>query len=56
MSKACLCHEWCGDVPEEKDPYGVCKGLRREPKPPLVEIVLVHRRTALTEIRHTEDR
>ena len=41
----CLCRKWCGDIPEEDDPYGVCKGLPKAPERPLVEIVLVDRRT-----------
>ena len=26
---ACACRATCGDVPEEQDPSGVCKGLPR---------------------------
>ena len=40
---ACACESVCGDVPEEHDPSGVCKGLSRAPEPPLVEIVVVRR-------------
>lgn len=41
----CACRETCGDVPEEDDPDGTCKGLPQPPKPPLIEIVLIDRRT-----------
>ncbi len=36
----CNCVSTCGDTDDE---YGVCKRLPCEPKPPLVEVVLVHR-------------
>ena len=39
-SDACSCLNTCGDAVGEE---GVCKGLRRTPEPPLVEVVLVHR-------------
>jgi hypothetical protein len=39
----CRCRVYCGDVSEEDDPDGVCKGLPGAPEPPPVEIVLVHR-------------
>jgi hypothetical protein len=45
--RPCACRVACGDVAEADDPYGVCKGLRRAPAPPLVRIVLVHRDDAL---------
>lgn len=41
--KPCACHTTCGDVPEEVDDSGTCKGLKRAPEPPLVEFVTVHR-------------
>jgi hypothetical protein len=45
----CACQHKCGDVAEEKDVSdAVCKNLPRPPKPPLVEIVLVPRRPAVT--------
>lgn len=41
---ACSCRTYCGDIPEEQDSDdAVCKGLRPEPSPPLVEVVMVHR-------------
>jgi hypothetical protein len=46
VHRPCLCERYCGDVDEPEDgpkPWPVCKGLRRAPKPPLVEVVLVHR-------------
>lgn len=45
MSKRkCGCKRFCTDLPESEDsPLAVCKGLPPEPRPPLVEVVLVHR-------------
>ena len=45
IAEPCACHFYCGDVPEEDDPGTVCKGLQRKPEPPVVEVVLVDRRT-----------
>ncbi len=42
----CNCVQTCGDADDEE---GTCKGLRRAPEPPLVEIVLVPRRAASGE-------
>ncbi len=41
LGDLCNCRAVCGDVDDE---YGTCKGLRRPPSPPLVEVVLVPRR------------
>ena len=46
--RACGCREFCGDVSEDEDrafeaPFPICKGLKRMPAPPLVELVIVHR-------------
>jgi hypothetical protein len=38
----CACKSWCGDDGDVDGP-GVCKGLPRQPEPPLIEIVLVPR-------------
>lgn len=44
VSKRCACRQVCGDVAECDDSsLAVCKGLRRAPEPPLVEIMVVHR-------------
>lgn len=47
MSAPCACRKFCGDVPEEDDPDGVCKDLPRAPEPPLVEIVVLPRAYSL---------
>jgi hypothetical protein len=38
----CDCTSWCGDD-GDIDGDGICKGLRRRPDPPPVEIVVVRR-------------
>jgi hypothetical protein len=42
LPEDCLCLETCGDIPEEDDPFGACKGLPYAPKS-LVEIALTRR-------------
>lgn len=49
MIPVCACHFYCGDVPEEEDFNSVCKSLPREPEPPLIEVVLVHRNDPMFE-------
>ncbi len=42
MMKKCACIIYCGDDGDHEGD-GICKNLPLPPKPPLVEIVLVHR-------------
>jgi hypothetical protein len=38
----CGCDRYCGDDGDTEGP-GVCKGLPRQPQPPLVKFFVVHR-------------
>jgi hypothetical protein len=43
-SPHCVCNTYCGDTPEENDhPLAVCKSLPDPPKPPLLEVALIHK-------------